>query len=65
MKIIDKKGLKISSTLFEFIDKDVIPNTNIDIEEFWEKFSNVVHELAPINRALIQKRESIQKKIDE
>ncbi len=65
MKIIDKKGLKISSTLFEFINKDVIPNTNIDIEEFWGKFSNVVHELAPINQALIQKRESIQKKIDE
>ena len=61
MKIIDKKGLKISSTLFEFINKDVIPNTNIDIEEFWGKFSNVVHELAPINQALIQKEESIQK----
>ena len=65
MKMIEKNGLKISSTLFEFINNEVIPGTKIDIEEFWSKFSNIVHELAPINKALIQKREEIQKKIDD
>ena len=65
MKMIDKNGLKVSSTLFEFINKEVIPNTEIDIDSFWSKFSEVVHELSPINKALIQKRENIQKKIDD
>ncbi len=65
MKMIEKNGLKISSTLFEFINNEVIPGTKIDIEEVWSKFSNIVHELAPINKALIQKREEIQKKIDD
>ena len=65
MNMIDKNGLKISSTLFEFINNEAIPNTSVKIEDFWEKFSKVVHELAPINKALIQKRESIQKKIDD
>ena len=65
MKMIDKNGLKISSTLFEFINNEVIPDTNINIEDFWSKFSNTVHKLSPINKALIQKRESIQKRIND
>ncbi len=63
--MIDKYGLKISSTMFEFINNEAIPDTNVDIEEFWSKFSNVVHELSPTNKGLIQKREKIQKNIDE
>ena len=59
MKMIDKNGLKISSTLFEFINKEAIPETNVNIEDFWTGFSKVVHELSPINKILIQKREMI------
>ena len=59
--MIDKNGLKISSTLFEFINNEAVPNTGIKIDDFWNKFSNIVHELAPINKELIQKRENIQK----
>ena len=61
--MVDKNGLKVSSTLLNFINNEVIPNTNINIDNFWSKFSNVVHELSPINKVLIQKREVIQKKI--
>ena len=63
--MVEKSGLKVSSTLLEFINNEVIPNTNIDIDKFWNKFSEVVHELSPINKSLIQKREVIQKKIEE
>ncbi len=65
MKIIDKNGLKISSALFEFINNEAIPGTNVNLNEFWNNFSKVVHELAPVNKKLIEKREIIQKKIDE
>ena len=65
MEIIDKNGLKISKTLFKFINSEAIPGTGIDPEVFWNKFSKFVHELAPINKELIEKREIIQKKIDE
>ncbi len=65
MKMVEKSGLKVSSSLLEFINNEVIPNTNIDIDKFWNKFSKVVHELSPINKALIQKREIIQKKVDD
>ncbi len=65
MKIVDKNSLKISSTLYDFINKEVIPDTEIDIDDFWDKFSAISHELSPINRDLIKKREDIQKKIDD
>ena len=65
MSLIDKNGLKINSVLYEFINKEVIPGTNINSENFWKNFEKVVHELAPINKSLIKKRESIQTKIDE
>ena len=65
MNLVEKNGLKISSALYEFINNEAIPGTKVDSEDFWKNFSNVAHELAPINKSLIEKREVIQKKIDE
>ena len=65
MSLIKKNGLKINSKIFEFINKEVLPETDIKPEDFWKKFEKVVHELAPINKNLIEKREIIQNKIDE
>jgi malate synthase len=64
MKHITKGNLKINSVLFNFINKEVFPGININIDDFWAKFDIAVHELAPINKSLIEKREEIQKKID-
>ena len=64
MNMINKNDLKISSTLYEFVNNEAIPGTGIVSEQFWDNFSKIVHELAPINKNLIEKREVIQKKID-
>ena len=65
MDMIDKNGLKISSTLFDFVNNEAIPGTKVDPKEFWINFSKFAHELAPINKRLINLRDSIQIKIDE
>jgi len=65
MKIIEKNGLKISSVMFDFVNNEAIPETGLDLDQFWAKFSEVVHEMAPTNKYLIEKRETIQKKIDD
>ena len=65
MSYIKKNNLKINSSLYEFITKEVFPGTNIKPEDFWNKFDKIVHELSPKNRDLIEKREIIQKKIDQ
>ena len=65
MKLISKNDLKINQTLFDFINGEVLPGTDINQDDFWIKFSKVVHELSPINKKLIEKREKIQKQIDD
>ncbi len=57
--------LKVSEDLEKFVNDELLKNTDISVENFWEKFNNIVHQLAPINSELIKKRESIQKKIDD
>jgi malate synthase len=64
MNKIKKGNLSVSSVLLDFINKEVIPGIGINTDEFWKKFDTAVHELAPINKALIKKRETIQKQID-
>jgi len=64
MNKIEKNGLKINPILFEFINKEVIPDIKVDVEIFWSKFANAVHELAPINKTILKKREEMQQKID-
>ncbi|MDA7715050.1 malate synthase G [Pelagibacteraceae bacterium] len=65
MSLIEKNGIKINSKFFEFVNDEVISGTNIKSEEFWNNFEKAVHELTPLNRSLIKKREIVQKKIDE
>ena len=65
MSYIKNHNLQINSILYEFINKEVLPETNIETDDFWNKFEKVVHELSPINKSLIQKREDTQSKIDE
>ena len=65
MNIVEKNGLKINSLLFEFINKEAIPGTRLNPDDFWNGFEKTIHELAPINKSLIEKRETIQNKIDD
>ena len=57
MDKIEKNGLKISSSLYNFINEEAIPGTNIKSDEFWNEFSNTVNELAPVNKELLKKRD--------
>jgi len=64
MYTITKNNLKINSSLFDFINQEAIPGTGIEQNNFWSMFNKAVHELAPLNRLLLEKREDIQVKID-
>ncbi len=58
-------GLQISKILFNFVNKEVIPGTNINSFSFWTGVQAIITEFAPENRALLQKRDDLQAKIDE
>ncbi len=61
---IEKYGLKIEESLFNFINIEVLDSLNFQQDDFWKKFSDFITELAPINNALLEKRLSLKMKID-
>jgi len=58
-------GLFISKILLNFVNQEVVPGTNISPYAFWVGVQSIITELAPENRALLQKRDDLQAKIDE
>ena len=57
-------NLSVSNKLLNFVNEELLKDTNISSEKFWEGFDRVVHELAPKNKDLLKVREDLQKKID-
>ena len=58
-------NLKVSDELLSFVNDELLKETSISPEKFWQGFDNMVHELSPLNKKLIEKREILQKKIDD
>jgi malate synthase len=58
-------NLSVSNILLEFVNNELLEDTKISPEDFWEGFDKAAHELATKNKELIQIREDLQKKIDD
>ncbi len=63
-KFVKIYDLSVSKLLFDFVNKEVLRGTSISIKRFWLGFNGAVHELAPMNKKLIEKRHKIQRSID-
>ena len=57
-------NLSVSNKLLDFINTELLKDTNISSEKFWTGFDKAIHELAPKNKKLLKIREDLQKKID-
>ena len=58
-------NLKVHDELLSFVNDELLKEASISPEKFWQGFDNMVHELSPQNKKLIEKREILQKKIDD
>ncbi|ANG63195.1 malate synthase G [Marinobacterium aestuarii] len=57
--------LQVAAPLHELVANEIAPGSGITSAEFWRAFENIIDELAPINRALLQKRDEIQAQMDQ
>jgi malate synthase len=64
-KYINIRTLKVSESLSNFVNDELLIDTGISSDKFWLGFEKTLNELEPINRDLINYRETLQKKIDE
>ena len=63
-KYVKIGNLSISENLLNFINKEVLPGTEISQERYWSGFDEIVHQLTPKNRDLINIRRKLQLEID-
>ncbi|PID15809.1 malate synthase G [Sporosarcina sp. P34] len=57
--------LQVATELYNFVKEEVLPGLEIQNDQFWTNFDSLIHELAPENKALLEKRDELQKTINE
>ncbi len=62
---IELHGLSVAKELYDLVCDEIIPGTGVDPDRFWMELSRIVADLGPKNRALLNKRDELQAKIDE
>ncbi len=61
---IDAGALQVDKELYDFINDEALPGTDIAPEAFWTGFDSLIHDLAPRNRELLATRDDLQAEID-
>jgi malate synthase len=56
--------LQVATSLFDFIERQVLPGTGVTSADFWKGFDAIVHDLGPKNAALLAERDRIQIEMD-
>ena len=57
--------LQVATSLYDFIERQVLPAAGVKSDKFWRGFSDVVTDLAPKNIALLAERDRIQTAMDQ
>ncbi len=60
----ERHGLQVATELVAFIEERALPGTGVKAGDFWKGLSALIHDLGPENRALLERREILQQKID-
>ena len=62
---INHGSLKVSKELDDLITKKVCTGIDVNPDSFWDSLEKIIEEFTPRNKVLLEKREDLQKKIDE
>lgn len=57
--------LKIDEGLYRLVQDEIAPGTGVEADAFWTSLGEIVADLAPKNRTLLDKRDTLQQRLDE
>ena len=57
-------NLRVAQVLYDFINNEALPGTDIDPDSFWAGVDKVVTDLSPQNQDLLTRRDDLQAQID-
>ena len=58
-------NLRVAKVLYDFINNEALPGTDIDPDTFWAGVDKVVADLGPRNQELLARRDELQAQIDK
>ncbi|TVS88966.1 malate synthase G [Mycobacterium helveticum] len=58
-------NLRVARVLYDFVNNEALPGTDIDPDSFWAGVDKVVTDLSPRNRDLLVRRDELQAQIDK
>lgn len=61
---VDVGTIKVAKNLYEFINNEALPNTEVDVEQFWQDFESIFVDFTPRNNELLKKRQHLQDQIN-
>jgi malate synthase len=57
-------NLRVAQVLYDFINNEALPGTDVDPDSFWAGVDKVVTDLSPQNQDLLARRDALQAQID-
>jgi len=61
---IECSSLSVATELFDLVNNEITPGTTVDPDTFWTGLAQIIADLGPKNRDLLEKRNNIQKQIN-
>ena len=58
-------NLRVARVLYDFVNNEALPGTEIDPDSFWAGVDKVVTDLTPKNQDLLNRRDELQAQIDK
>ena len=58
-------NLRVAQVLYDFVNNEALPGTDLDPDTFWSGVDKVVADLTPQNEELLAKRDDLQARIDK
>ena len=58
-------NLRVAPVLYDFVNNEALPGTDIDPDTFWSGVDKVVADLTPKNQDLLRRRDDLQAQIDK
>jgi len=60
----DVGGLKVAESLYRLVSEDIIPGTGVDTAHFWSQLEQIISDLGPANKTMMDRRDELQEQID-
>jgi malate synthase len=58
-------GLSVADVVYRFVMDEALPGSGVEPDTFWAGADALIHDFAPRNRALLARREELQRAIDD